>query len=397
MTNAIRIVHKVLMNESPATSTHGRPDGIEARLAVYCSVLACAEMSSSRSNLMRMAFWDEAFSPLLGCRVDSVGFLPSLDKLPFSTAVDDVLQAWADCGKLVRKPEVTGDVGSALFANSEIHALADEHLGAPWTRLLMAYLDALRADASRPRVSFADDSADLGRLMQVDLGFVRSNWREADGPAAVSADMGGMDPRLRGRFGNPVATCVAYWMECLPDEVRKPHTIFEAIGLYGMLLTKRAAEEFPEFGDGVFHANRAALSVMERSAMADGVETVRVTFLDGAEEVAWMSYATTSPGMEEPELGTLLDLRVAESRRHGGVGTLAVRHAIAKDCLYASPPNFDSARLLGSHGTKRADGGYTLLRVRWPTCDPADPPPVLETSSNAPDSHESRSEFSASR
>jgi hypothetical protein len=365
-----------------AADGHGRPEDLATRLAALAALLEHSGYSASLSNLMLFAFWDEALSPILGCRVDTAGFRRA-GGLPFSDAVAAVTAGWAEAGRLSACKAYEGADCEALHPDEALFELGWALRDTPWARLFNGFVWAFHAEAGsgKPEVSRASESGDLRKMMMADPVFLADPWEEA-GPAAVGLDLGRVLPALAGAGGNQAVGCMRAWMERVPEEAcKRARTPGQAACLYARMLIGRAAKAFPPFGDARFLDNLRRLRFEEQVILGGDRAAVFVEFFDGAEAVASAAYvpATDVVWRESPkegrpkwasreEAGALLSVEVAAAHRGKGYGTVALRHALSRGCRTAPPPPPGGEALWRAHGSPAPDGGWALVRVRWPVC-----------------------------
>ena len=355
----------------------GRPTSLEQRLAIFCDLLSANDISQAPSNLHALAWWDEVLAPLIGCAIETVGFVRSADG-PRSAAVDEVVNRWTSAGLLTRSDAFDGEASLSLYADGMLCDTGRAERGSEWHQLLDMFLRGFH-QTGKPCISPMQDVDDIRRVLLVDPVYNVDPW-EAAGPGSVRSDLSSISLSLAGRRGNQAAGVVLYWMQLQMSNAHQGALI------YALCLAERAAKTFPAFGDAVFLANVEALTVRETPVPAGDRVAVSAEFLKDGNVVAEVVFVpridkrieTTRKGkygFTESD-GEVLFLHVAEGHRRQGYGTLALRHAMSRGCMNAPPPPAGGERLWSLHGHRQPDGRYRLCRVKWPTCRDAEGAPA---------------------
>lgn len=380
--------------EAASVDAQGRPLDLESRLAAMADMLAVEGLAHGRPAMQALAWWDEVLAPSLGCLVTTAGWTRS-EEGPRSAAVDAVLDSWAGKGlwtafdntPLLSEDRHAGmpilERGRALcgVGPRTIHHAPSDF--SPWFGMLTGLAQGFYVE-DHPSPDMMDSSADLGRMLQVDPVFQSDPWEAAGGPAAVllpGPPVAPGGPDMADVRGNSAGYALAYWGRMAGlNRTRNP---FQGAWRYARLLASRAAKHFPEFGGTRYRDAVRRLHVVQSDA--EGVITAR--FHEAGVPVAearwrpaqrphhWVGKSgQTMTSMVED--GALLHLEVAEGARGRGIGTVVLRHAIARGCVHAPLPPPGGARLWGRHGKPDPDQpGWQMERVIWPTCSKA---PQLE-------------------
>lgn len=358
----------------------GRPQSLAVRLVAYTAILSQANLTSSRSNLMNLSFWDEAISPVIGCEIETIGFTRMANEV-WSDRMSETLRRAIGESMLLADADKHGESDPALYPSQSLVDAAVEMTGTAWFEVLSSFVSGFtRDEKNSDGIGPLTETHDIKLMMSLDPVFLSMSesgiWDS--GPAMAEVDFSAVDKSFSGKVQNLAVGLILKWMIAQSDGESTARDLISAVETYGRFLVSRAAKESRRFGENDYIENLRRIRARVSGKKVSGSTFVTTEFLDGDQVVAscevqlgWRDLSESGDGARtRGHDGTLHFLEVKPGFEGRGFATLVLRHAIAQGARLAPVPRDNRLyKIMLNYGHLTPQGDMIrFCDVQWPEC-----------------------------